>query len=427
MRTSLNSKPISEIHQQYVLGNVNLSPDYQRKLVWPFKNKVYLIDSIIQGLPLPKFFVQIKVDITTGRTIYEMVDGQQRLSTIMEFINGRTNDGKEFILTRKEHPDPNNFLSELEGKKFQTLTKEHQNGLWLYKLSMEELTEATEREVKDMFVRLNLSNVKLTPQELRNAIFNGDFKKMVYKLTEEFDDEYFVKYKIIPVSQVKRMADAEFTSELLISMIRGITDKKSKIDDVYNQCDTMDHDEVIRLQREFRKILNLIEEIFGDDLSTTRYKNKNDFYSVFYLFFDLIFKKNYRIDVNSYSSIKKTLIKMSLEVKDSTTNKDMLDYYIGVNNAGDTDSNRHHRHKCLFNLIEPYCIPRDRRRDFSEFEKQFLWHSSESKLCGICGNSLDSYSEYEIDHVIPWSRGGNTTLENAQISHSECNRRKSDS
>ena len=53
MRTSLNSKPISEIHQQFVLGNVNLSPDYQRKLVWPYKNKVYLIDSIIQGLPLP--------------------------------------------------------------------------------------------------------------------------------------------------------------------------------------------------------------------------------------------------------------------------------------------------------------------------------------------------------------------------------------
>ena len=102
--------------------------------------------------------------------------------------------------------------------------------------------------------------------------------------------------------------------------------KKSKIDDVYNQCDTMDHDEVIRLQREYRKILNLIEEILGDDLSTTRYKNKNDFYSIFYLFFDLIFKKNYRIDVNSYSSIKKTLIKMSLEVKDSTTNKEMLDY-----------------------------------------------------------------------------------------------------
>ena len=63
MRTSLNSKPISEIHQQFVLGNVNLSPEYQRKVVCPYKNKVYLIDSIIQGLPLPKFFVQIKIDI----------------------------------------------------------------------------------------------------------------------------------------------------------------------------------------------------------------------------------------------------------------------------------------------------------------------------------------------------------------------------
>lgn len=66
---------------------MSLQPKYQRRLVWPFKNKVYLIDSILQGLPLPKFFLQIRVDSKTGKTIYDMVDGQQRLSTIFEFIS----------------------------------------------------------------------------------------------------------------------------------------------------------------------------------------------------------------------------------------------------------------------------------------------------------------------------------------------------
>jgi uncharacterized protein with ParB-like and HNH nuclease domain len=98
MNTNLTSTAISILYEQYTLGNIDLQPKkYQRKLVWPFKSKVYLIDSILQGLPIPKFFLQIKVNSTTGKTIYDMVDGQQRLSTIFEFIQGRTSDGKEFI------------------------------------------------------------------------------------------------------------------------------------------------------------------------------------------------------------------------------------------------------------------------------------------------------------------------------------------
>jgi hypothetical protein len=74
MRTNLNSTPISILNEQYTLGNINLQPKYQRRLVWPFKNKVYLIDSILQGLPLPKFFMQIRVDSITGKTMYDKTD-----------------------------------------------------------------------------------------------------------------------------------------------------------------------------------------------------------------------------------------------------------------------------------------------------------------------------------------------------------------
>jgi len=102
MRTNLTSYQISTLNEQYTLGNIDLQPKkYQRKLVWPYKSKVYLIDSILQGLPIPKFFLQIKVDSTTGKTIYDMVDGQQRMSTIFEFIRGKTSDGVDFILTKK--------------------------------------------------------------------------------------------------------------------------------------------------------------------------------------------------------------------------------------------------------------------------------------------------------------------------------------
>ncbi len=425
MRTNLNSKPISEMFEQFTLKNVNLQPKYQRRLVWPFKNKVYLIDSILQGLPLPKFFLQIRVDSKTGKTIYDMVDGQQRLSTIFEFISEKTNDDKEFVLSKKNHPEPEKFLKDFEGMKFSELPQDFQQKLWLYKLSMEELTEATEDEIKDMFVRLNLSNVKLNSQELRNALFQGDFKKLVYELADDFEEDYYLKYKILSISNIKRMVDAEYTSELVATILRGITNKKDKLDDIYRDYDTMDPDDVKTIKKTFRSIFNLIESILGDDLKTTRFNNKNDFYSLFYLMYDIQYKKKLKIDTSVYKQIKDILIELSLEATDTASNPQVLKYYIGVVNAGDTEANRNYRHNYLLELIEPLCITRDPKRLFSESEKKFLWHKSQIKNCGICNLEISDYSDCEIDHIVPWNNGGRTDLSNGQISHILCNRKKS--
>lgn len=425
MRTNLNSKPISEMYEQFTLKNVSLQPKYQRRLVWPFKNKVYLIDSILQGLPLPKFFLQIRVDSKTGKTIYDMVDGQQRLSTIFEFISEKTNDDKEFILSKKYHPEPEKFLKDLEGMTFSKLPQDLQQRLWLYKLSMEELTEATEDEIKDMFVRLNLSNVKLNSQELRNALFQGDFKNLVYELADDFEEDYYLKYKILSISNIKRMVDAEYTSELVATILRGITNKKDKLDDIYRDYDTMDPDHVKSVKKIFRSIFHLIETILGDDLKTTRFNNKNDFYSLFYLLYDIQYKKKLKIDTTVYKQIKEILVELSLEATETATNPQVLKYYIGVVNAGDTEANRNYRHNYLLELIEPLCIARDPKRLFSESEKQFLWHKSQEKKCGICKAEISEYSDCEIDHIVPWNNGGRTDLSNGQVSHTICNRKKS--
>ncbi len=424
MRTNLNSKPISEMWEQYSLKNVDLQPKYQRRLVWPFKNKVYLIDSILQGLPLPKFFMQIVVDSDTGKTMYAMVDGQQRLSTIFEFIKGKTNDNRDFVLTKKNHPEPEKFLKDLEGKTFSTLTKDLQQKFWLYKLSMEELTEAEEAEIKDMFVRLNLSNFKLNSQELRNALFQGEFKKMAYTLAEEFEEEYYLRYKILSISNIKRMIDAEFTSELLGAMLKGITNKKDETDNIYGFYDIMEEDDVRECKKKFRAVFSTIKKILGEDLSTTRFNNRNDYYSLFYLIYTFLYKKNYKIESKVYPEMKKILIELSINANENATNPDILKYYQKTVQGGDTESSRKYRDNYLTSLLEPLCLDRDPKRTFSEFERQFLWHKSVEKKCGICNLVISNYSDCEIDHFTPWTNGGRTDLTNGQISHSLCNRKK---
>ncbi|MDB4189803.1 DUF262 domain-containing protein [bacterium] len=423
MRTNLNSKPISEVNQLQIRGEVNLRPNYQRRPVWSYKNKVYLIDTILQGLPIPKFFIQIKVDSTLGNTIYEVVDGQQRLTAIFEFIQGKTNDDKDFILSRKQHPKPESFPDSFEGLSFKTLTKELKDRFWLYKLSLEELEEASEQEINDMFIRLNLSGAKLNNQELRNAAYNGDFKTLVYEVADEYVD-YLVDNKILSASNVKRMIDAEFTSELIASMIKGMQDKKKTLDKIYSEFDSMDEDDIDKWKKSFRDIMKLVDKIMEEDLKTTRFKNKADFYNLFYVLYDLTQNKNYKISSDKFEPIRKVLIELSKNVKIESSNIELVKYFEKSVNAGDVIANRKFRHNILTNIIEPFCISRDERRHFSDFEKEFLWHSSQDKKCGICGEVINSFDDYQIDHIKAWDNGGDTDLSNAQLAHASCNKSK---
>lgn len=423
MRTNLNAKPISEINQLNTRGEVDLRPNYQRRPVWSFKNKVYLIDTILQGLPIPKFFIQIKVDSNYGNTVYEVVDGQQRLTAIFDFIKGEIADGKPFILSKKQHPKPETFPEHFEGLSFKTLPKELKDKFWLYKLSIEELEDVSDQEINDMFIRLNLSGSKLNNQELRNAAFNGDFKEMVYGLADEYVD-YLSDNKVLSASNVKRMIDVEFVSELVAAMMKGMQDKKKTLDKIYAEFDSMDDEDLDKWKKAFRNTMKVLDKIMDEDLKTTRFKNKADFYNLFYVLYDLTENKNYKISADKYSEIKNQLIELSKNVSIESSNQEMVRYYEKTVNAGDTIANRKFRHNILNEIIEPFCISRDSRRHFSNFEKEFLWHSSEDKTCKICNEKIARFEDYQIDHIKAWDNGGETNLANAQLAHSSCNQSK---
>jgi hypothetical protein len=159
-KRSTTTKGIGLVRQLFEASQLRLAPEFQRNAVWPRAAKAYLIDTILSERPMPLFFFQRARSAQTGKPAYSIVDGQQRLRAIFEFMEDR------FSLTESND-------RRWKGKRFSELTPEHQDNLVNYDLTIEELTGYSDDDIRNIFVRMNKYVVKLSPQELRHARDHG--------------------------------------------------------------------------------------------------------------------------------------------------------------------------------------------------------------------------------------------------------------
>lgn len=89
MKFSSNPQAISWFRDKYKAGDLKLRPPYQRKPVWAARQKCYLIESILLGLPVPEIFIHQTTD-EDGNTKHAVVDGQQRIRTVLQFVGFET-------------------------------------------------------------------------------------------------------------------------------------------------------------------------------------------------------------------------------------------------------------------------------------------------------------------------------------------------
>ena len=144
-------------------GQLALNPFFQRRAVWSDNAKSYLMDTIIRGKPIPKIFIRQKVNVTTKTTMREVVDGQQRLRTILSFIK----DG--LVISRRQNRD-------CGGRHFSQLPEDIQAQVLSYEISVDLLINLPDSEILNIFSRLNSYAVILNEQEKINATHFGEFK-----------------------------------------------------------------------------------------------------------------------------------------------------------------------------------------------------------------------------------------------------------
>jgi len=228
-RTS-NNINIATFWENESLRKYNYSPAYQREGdVWSESDKSYLIDTVLKNFPMPPIFLHQHIDTETGKTIYDVIDGKQRLSAIIGFLKNEISIPEDF--SNDGFGD-----SRLEGLLFSDLDEEGltdwKKNLWKYEITIEYVETDDLSVVNHIFDRLNRNGEPLTNQELRKAKYG---ETLFYKLISEISN-HAIFGDITEKLKSNRLENHEFISELLFlvsedSVIAG--DRPNQIDERY--------------------------------------------------------------------------------------------------------------------------------------------------------------------------------------------------
>ena len=268
-KTTAKIIQISDIIQWNEKNDLELSPKYQRNSVWNEKAKAYLIDTIIRGLPIPPIFLRQKVDINTKSTSREIIDGQQRIRAILEYIV------EEKFAIKKAHNKT------YGGKKYSDLDEDIQEAILEYEILAEVVTEKDESLIYDMFARLNSNNYVLNKQELRNSRYWGDFKVFIYRLASKYRD-FFLDNNLLSDHDCARMKDAELITSMVIVLIEGIVgETPTYLDNIYTKYDK-EFSEMDNVEDKFVSTMEVLIKIYNYlNGNLGCFENKNYFYTLY--------------------------------------------------------------------------------------------------------------------------------------------------
>ena len=243
---------------------LDLSPDFQRRSVWSENAKSYLIDTLISGLPIPKIlFLQ---ELRNSRNVRIVIDGQQRIRTILGFVNG------DFKISKAHN-------KEFAGLYYDELPTEVKREFIKYELGVDLLFDLSYEEILDVFTRINTYTISLNAQEKFNAKYLGYFKQTAYRCGFRYV-KFFLESKILTKLRVTRMAEAELSADLLMALIGGVQTNKN-VETYYRRYEN-NSEGIEEAESKFDQIMSYIGSIYEPkDLANTNWARIQLFYTLF--------------------------------------------------------------------------------------------------------------------------------------------------
>jgi 5-methylcytosine-specific restriction endonuclease McrA len=420
------SKTVLEFQQLQEGGYLNLEPGFQRKSVWTLADRRKLIESVFEGYPVPSIFLYKRED--NGRPVYDVLDGKQRLETL--FMFGRTRPfGRNGFDVRYRFPHDDETLK----YDWTRLSKRGRAADFLgYKLQTVEVSGDLS-DIITLFVRINSTGRALTSGEKRHAKFyNSEFLRHAEKLCRKHRKRLMAD-QIISDQQIARMKDVELVSELLAALATGQPlHSKAAVDKaIGNQ--SLHGQTLKRVIAEFTSVLGVARKMFPE-LRSTRFRNSSEFYSLFLVVADLRRAGLILSDRKRNRTAQEILKVFSNEVDEARSRQRhakgvpagkqlYVDYLLATQRGTDNLGQRTRRAQIIRGLLTGLFEKKDAKRIFSVEQRRMLWNSEEKRKCSQCDEPLD-WTNFQVDHLRPHSRGGRTDLKNAGLICKRCNASK---
>lgn len=417
---SVDNKPeeskisIKELNEQLIEGTLVIDHTYQRKYLYEEKYKVpsKFVESIFMGLIIPE--VQLFRCLKHQKVIREIIDGQQRILSLVNYYNNK------FPL------EGLTVLKELNGLYYKELPEALREIFKTFQVNARIVKKNNEFKF-DMFERLNTGSKQLNKQEIRNCIYRGkmmtlakelsdnnEVQRVFYGLKEDRFERTEVILRVLSIvyndcRQLHGTSSSNINKFLESESVKNIDDKK--IDEI---------------KVRFIKTCSIINQSFDLPKIFKQISNSN---CVSKTHIDPIFVSIYRLEDKNNVLLNATKIRESL-IETFEHNPAYIQTTINnATNALNTNTRISIVSTLINDIISNSEVKLDPKRTFTIEEKFELWQQEKLKngkiICPICGNEIFMFNDAEVDHIIPWSKGGRTVLSNAQITHKICNKLKS--
>lgn len=239
------NKKIIDIYNDIQTGILILQPSFQRKLVWNKEHKESFIETILRGLPFPEIYTAVgELNLKTRKTEVLVVDGQQRLSTIFQYIT----EEKDAFEYKKI-------------KKFSDLTAEEQTNFFYYVVVTRDLGHLPMEDVREIFKRINSVDYALESMEINNALYNGEYISTAKEILDKMN-----LYSTFKNSEILRMKDLEFILLIMVTSDVGGYFTGTKEVENYVAMYNDNYPRKLEMINDFNKLVDILNRLsFEED------------------------------------------------------------------------------------------------------------------------------------------------------------------
>ena len=400
---------LSRIHR----GSIILQPEFQRYYVWDEVKASRLIESALLSIPLPTIYLSEEND---GKTY--VIDGQQRLTSFLSFINGKFPNNDVFRLKDLK------VLKEHNRKTFAELPANIQDKIQQFTVRTITFLRQSGSELKfEIFERLNTGSVALNDQELRNCIYRGKYNKILKEMSESSDFKYLLNI----VAPDRRMADVElvlrFASFFHATYLKYKPPMKQFLNKDMERYQNISDEDALQLKEAFKNALQIIRSMLdknsfkrfyiGDQSNGSNgyWEQKKFNFSIFDVLMGTLCNVDKNVAFQHLDRIREGFIDLM------TTDQDFIKAIQLSTSSIQAVVTRFDKTRLLVQSIVG--INTHEPRIFSSAIKQQLFTANQT--CAICGQQMQNIDDSAVDHIQQYWTGGKTIPENARLTHRYCN------